>query len=61
MEPVLLRSLRDAAEKAARWTVERDALIRRARSEGATLREVAEAVGLSHTAVAKIEQRPIAR
>lgn len=61
MERILLKSLRDAAEKAARWTVERDALIRRARAEGATLREVAEAVGLSHTAVSKIESRATPR
>jgi len=39
-----------AREATARWDEE----IRRMRSEGATLRAIAEAANLSHTAVAKI-------
>ncbi len=46
--------LRRAAKKAREATVERDRLIRQLREDGATLRAIAEACDLSHTAVAKV-------
>lgn len=51
MTPTVERSLRTAGRKVAEWTAERDRLIRVAIADGATLREVGEIVGLSHTAV----------
>ena len=47
----LARRLRTAGQKVAEWTAERDRLIREAVTAGGALREVGEAVGLSHTAV----------
>ena len=41
----------------AKWTAKRDTLIRDARSEGLSLRKIADACGLSHTAIAKIVDR----
>jgi AcrR family transcriptional regulator len=41
----------------AKWVAKRDKLIRAARAEGLSLRTIAEAAGLSHTAVAKILAR----
>ena len=41
-----------------KWTAKRDRLIREARDEGASLRAIASACGLSHTAIAKILRRP---
>lgn len=46
-----------AADKAREWTDRRNALIVQAREDGATLRQIAELTGLSHTAVAKILAR----
>lgn len=48
------QQLASQAHKAREATARRDALIRAMRSEGATLRAIAEAAGLTHTAVAKI-------
>ncbi len=45
------------AKKARFATARRDALIREMRAEGASLRAIGAAVGLSHTAVAKICER----
>lgn len=45
------------ARKAREATARRDTLIRDMRSEGASLRAIAEAAGLTHTAVAKIVAR----
>ena len=45
------RALRAAGRKVGEWTAERDRLIRKAVKDGGSLREVAELVGLSHTAV----------
>ena len=42
------------ARKAREATARRDEEIRRMRDEGATLRAIAEAAGLTHTGVAKI-------
>ena len=51
LTPDQARLLRKAGEKVAEWTRERDRLIREAIEAGASLRDVGEAVGLSHTAV----------
>lgn len=51
------RNLSRAADKAREWTVERDRRIVAAVAAGASLREVATAVGLSHSAVDKIVKR----
>jgi hypothetical protein len=40
-----------------KWVAKRDKLVVAARSEGNSLRAIAEAVGLSHTAIAKILER----
>lgn len=45
------------ARKAREATARRDQLIRQMRAEGATLRAIAKAAGLTHTAVAKILDR----
>lgn len=51
------RQLASQARKAREATARRDLLIRQLRAEGATLRAIAEAAGMSHTAVAKIVAR----
>lgn len=48
------------SRKAREATLRRDQEIRRMRAEGATLRAIAEAAGLTHTAIAKILGRPLA-
>lgn len=53
----LAKRLTRAGGNAARWVAERDRLIAEARQRGGTLREIAELVGLSHTAIRKIEAR----
>jgi hypothetical protein len=45
------------AKKAREATARRDELIHQMRAEGSTLRAIAEAAGLTHTAVAKIVSR----
>lgn len=47
-------TLRRAADSARDWTDKRDALVVAARGEGASLREIAELVGLTHPTVARI-------
>lgn len=47
----LERALRTAGRKVAEWTAERDRLVKEAVAAGGSLREVGEAVGLTHTAV----------
>lgn len=49
--------LRKAGGNAAKWTAERDRLIAAAVKDGGSLREIAAAVGLSHTAIRKIADR----
>lgn len=49
--------LRQSAQRAAQWTADRDRRIRAAVAAGASLREVGAAVGLSHSAIAKIAKR----
>lgn len=48
------RSLRTAGKNIEKWTAERDRLIKEAVAAGGSLREVGEAVGLTHTAVSFI-------
>lgn len=43
------KALRTAGRKAQEWVEERDRLIKQARSQGASLREIAELVGISHS------------
>ncbi len=45
---------RQAEQKKAEWTERRDKAISIARTEGASLREIAMATGLSHVGVKKI-------
>ena len=45
---------RQAEQKKAEWTERRDKAISIARTEGASLREIAQATGLSHVGVKKI-------
>lgn len=45
------------SRKAREATLHRDEAIRAMRAEGATLRAIAEAAGLTHTAIAKILAR----
>ncbi len=54
LEPNHARALRKAGGMVARWTAARDHAIKEAVEAGGTYREVGEAVGLSHTAVAFI-------
>lgn len=51
------RELRATARKADEWRQRRDVAIRMASEEGASLRDIAEVVGLSHVGVMKIVQR----
>lgn len=51
MTPDMEKSLRTAGRKVAEWTAERDRLVKEAVAAGGSLREVGEAVGLTHTAV----------
>lgn len=48
---------RQAAAKQAEWTARRDKAIKIARAEGASLREIAEATGLSHVGIKKLLDR----
>ena len=45
---------RQAEQKKAEWTERRDKAMAIARAEGASLREIGEATGLSHVGVKKI-------
>lgn len=57
VEPERRRRLVQAGRKAIHFTKERDKEIARAFLAGASLREIGEAVGLSHTGVRKIIDR----
>ncbi|MDI1290270.1 MAG: hypothetical protein PSX37_10030 [bacterium] len=48
------RELKSAAKKADEWRTKRDELIREARAEGASLREIGALVGMSHAGVLKV-------
>lgn len=51
LSPDMLANLRTAGRKVREWTETRDRHIKQAVADGASLREVGDAVGLSHTAV----------
>ena len=53
----LLERLQDAAFEARQATEKRDRLIVELRQRGVSLRQIGEAAGLSHAAIAKIERR----
>ena len=57
LSPDDLRELRTAGRKHREWEDRRNRAIVTAVENGASLREVAEAVGISHTAVASIVKR----
>lgn len=57
MDPELQAQLALAGEKASGWRRRRDELICAARAQGATLREIASAVGLTDPAVLHIVRR----
>lgn len=57
MDAAVRRELRRAARAVTRSREQRDAAILAAHEAGATLREIAGAVGLSHPGVLKIIQR----
>ncbi len=57
MSPDQERALRRAGQKVTDALTQRDALVRQAVADGAGLREVARAVGLSHQGVKKIVER----
>ena len=52
-----LRLAAESAQEAKDWTLARNGYIQQAHESGASLRAIAEAVGLSHAAVAKIVKR----
>lgn len=54
----MIPQVRTAAEKERRARSLRDQSIRAAHAAGHSLREIAEAAGLSHSAIAKIVARP---
>lgn len=57
LTPDTARELSRAAKQVESFRQRRDTLIVRAQAEGAGLREIARAVGLTHRAVAKIIER----
>ena len=57
MDPTLRRDLRRAARRIAAALAHRDELVLAALETGATLRQVAAAAQLSHTAIRKIRDR----
>ena len=57
MSPTTAQQLASQARKAREAVARRDALIRQMRDEGSPLRTIAEAAGLTHTAIAKILSR----
>lgn len=53
-EPRIATRLKRAANHAAHWRSERDELIVKAHEAGASYREIAQLVGLSHVGVRRI-------
>lgn len=54
MDPTIERRLRAIAKKLGELDAERAELILRARVDGASLREIAEAAGMSHVGIKKL-------
>lgn len=57
LDPDLSRRLTQAGRKSDEWKARRDDLIREAARNGATLREIAAAVGLSNPGVLRVIRR----
>lgn len=57
LDPRLARALGNAGRKTEEWKTRRDALIREAHEAGASLREIAAAVGLSNPGVLRVIRR----
>jgi len=57
LDPRLRRELATAARKTEEWRATRDTLIRQAHSDGASLREIAAAVGLSNPGILRIVRK----
>lgn len=57
LDPRMARELRSAGGKSKEWTERRDALIRAAHEGGASLREIADAVGMSNPGVLRIVRK----
>lgn len=57
IEPDTVRELARAGRMQREWTDKRNAAIIRAHRDGASLREIGEAVGLSHMAVDAIVKK----
>ncbi len=57
LDPILKRKLSQAGMKVALTIRQRNELVREAHAAGASLREIADAVGLSHPGVKKIIER----
>lgn len=55
----LARELRNAGKKADQWRDRRDELIRQAHADGASLREIADAVGMSNPGVLRVVRRAL--
>lgn len=53
------RELRNAGKKADEWRDRRDELIRLAHAEGGSLREIADAVGMSNPGVLRVIRRAL--
>lgn len=60
MTPETERELRKAGRNVARWTEERDRLIRQASAEGGSLRGIGDAAGVTHSAVKYITEKTAA-
>ena len=58
MDAATRKSLSRAARMAREWRAKRDTLIAQAVADGASLREVADAVDLAHSAVDRIAKKP---
>lgn len=61
VDPDLTRKLKTAASKEREWREQRDQLIYEAWNAGASLREIADLVRLSHVGVRKIVKKMIER
>lgn len=57
LDPDLARRLTTAGRKTEEWREKRDNLIREAAERGATLREIAAAVGMSNPGVLRVVRR----
>lgn len=57
LTPELAAQLEQAGKQTRKWVTKRDALIVEATASGASLREIAAVVGLTHTGVRRVLQR----